>query len=322
MKELKILAVVVFFTLVTYWGVEPYAHHEMHKKVDANGAEIVVEGHGFTYPELKMPAGIKGDAAAGKALSAACVGCHSVKSQKIKAPMDAVTSASTYGVNPPDLSNAGAIYSENFLFNLMKNPAHALAVEHKFDAAKGKMHPMPPMAADDQSAANLVAWLRSIAPKIEEVTPKAAYENACGRCHAMRYLKWTQIGTSPKANVDIQTHQDIGKLEHEKKVAEYQGKLAAYMGKLPPDLSMMIRSRSEHFMETFIEDPQSQLAGTAMPRTGLNKEGFEKVMAYLEKSGDPSKPMRQAVGPWVLGFFAIFTLLAYLWKQSLWRELH
>jgi ubiquinol-cytochrome c reductase cytochrome c1 subunit len=54
----------------------------------------------------------------------------------------------------------------------------------------------------------------------------------------------------------------------------------------------------------------------------LTKEGYEKVEAYLEEIGDPSKPHREAVGPWVLGFFFIFTILAYLWKQAHWRDLH
>ena len=312
MKELKILAVVVFFSLVTYWGVEPFAHSQMHKHV---------EGEGFKYAEFKVDAS-KGNAETGKALIAGCVGCHSIDSQKMAAPMDAVTAAATYGVNPPDLSNAGAIYDEKFLVDLMKNPAHALAVEHKFDMAKGKMHPMPPMAGDDQSAADIVAYLKSIAPKAEEVTPKDAYENACGRCHAMRYAKWTQIGTVPKTKPNITTHQDIEKLQFDQKVATYQGSLAKYMGKLPPDLSIIIRARSKHFLETFVENPQSQLAGTAMPRVGLSEEGYAKVEAYLEEIGDPSKKKREAVGPWVLGFFFIFTILAYLWKQSHWRDLH
>jgi len=118
MKELKPLIVVVFFALVVYWGVEPFAHHAMHKKVDANGKEIVYKLNGFTYPSLKMPAGIKGNAENGKALSAACVGCHSIKSQNMPAPMDALASAGAYGVNPPDLSNTGAIYDEAFLLKI------------------------------------------------------------------------------------------------------------------------------------------------------------------------------------------------------------
>lgn len=34
MRELKILAVVVVLTLITYWGVEPFAHSQMHPHVD------------------------------------------------------------------------------------------------------------------------------------------------------------------------------------------------------------------------------------------------------------------------------------------------
>jgi ubiquinol-cytochrome c reductase cytochrome c1 subunit len=59
-----------------------------------------------------------------------------------------------------------------------------------------------------------------------------------------------------------------------------------------------------------------------MPRVGLSKEGYEKVNEYLREIGDPSKPARDALGPWVLGFFLIFTILAYLWKSSKWRDLH
>jgi ubiquinol-cytochrome c reductase cytochrome c1 subunit len=39
-KELKILGVVAAFTLLLYWGVEPFAHSQMHKHV---------EGHGLVY---------------------------------------------------------------------------------------------------------------------------------------------------------------------------------------------------------------------------------------------------------------------------------
>jgi len=40
MKELKIFGIVAAFTLVLYWGVEPFAHSQMHKHV---------EGHGLVY---------------------------------------------------------------------------------------------------------------------------------------------------------------------------------------------------------------------------------------------------------------------------------
>ena len=49
MRELKIFGVVAFFSLFTYYLVEPYAHHAMHAKYDAQGNEIEIESHGFVY---------------------------------------------------------------------------------------------------------------------------------------------------------------------------------------------------------------------------------------------------------------------------------
>jgi ubiquinol-cytochrome c reductase cytochrome c1 subunit len=170
------------------------------------------------------------------------------------------------------------------------------------------------MMSDNQQIADVVAYI--LAHKAGEVTPKEAYMEACVRCHAVRYGKLTQLGDTPAFKFEKDA------LAHKIKVIDEQDAVKAYMGKLPPDLSMIIRARSEHFMETFIENPQSQLPGTSMPRVGLNHEGYEKVKAYLTEVGDPSKEKREALGPIVIGFFILFSLLALLWKKSQWRDLH
>ena len=301
MKDFKILAVVIFFTLVTYWGVEPYAHSQMHKHV---------EFEGFKYADINA-SGVKGNAAAGKDKIAACAGCHGIESQGMKAPMDALASSAAYGVNPPDLSNAGAVFDEKYLVAFLQNPAHTAHAKPNFA--------MPPSASSAQDAADIVAYLKSIAPK--ELKPKEAFVTACGRCHANRYDGWTQIGDLPKGKENIKTGNNPELAEFKVKLAKYQDKLADYMGKLPPDLAIIARARSEHFLKTFVEDPQKVLPGTAMPRVGVTKESFEKVYAYLEETGDPSKPLREKTGPWVLGFFVIFTLLAYGWYKSQWKGL-
>ena len=311
-KEPIILAVVVFITLVTYYLVEPFAHGVMHKHVDSED---------FAYADL--PAISKtGDATNGKELimNAGCAGCHSIEAANMPAPMDAVMAAQSYGVNPPDLSNAGSIYDAKFLSDLIKNPAHALNVEHKFDAAKGQMHPMVAfygMGGDiDQEIADMVAYLQSIAVKAEDITPAMAFENACGRCHAVGYEKWTQIGTKPSFK-----HEKDG-LSFDVKVLEYQDSLKAYMGKLPPDLSMYIRSRGEHFISTLMENPQNHLAGTAMPRVGVTAHAAEKVIEYLEDAGDAKRHQRESVGKNVMIYIVIFAIFALLWKKQVWRDLH
>jgi len=315
-KELKIFGVVAFFTLLLYWGVEPYAHSQMHKHV---------EGHNFVYDgtddiaetskdkketkkafwaDVKKIAALKGDATAGEATFAICKGCH-------------MTGASNMGgVTPPSLEHAGALYDKNYLIALIKDPAIASNVDHKYP--NGTMtHPMgsiTTMVNQPQDIANVVAFLK--AKKAGEITPKEAFTDACSRCHAMRYAKTTQLGDTPK----FKHEKDA--LTHKIKVLDEQNALKGYLGKLPPDLSMIARARTEEFLKTFVENPQSQLPGTSMPRTGLSEEGYEQVNAYLNEIGDPSKPARDMAGPWILGFFVLFTILAYLWKSSLWKDLH
>ena len=311
-KESIILAVVVFFSLVTYYLVEPFAHHVLHKHVDSEN---------FAYADLPEVT-LTGDAANGQELvmgAGACVGCHSIDAAGVPASMEPQMAAASYGVNPPDLSNAGVLYDEKFLTDVIKNPAHALKVEHLF-ADGSKMHPMTQFYGGggdlDQEVADMVAYLKSIAAKQEDLTPKMAYENACGRCHAVKYENWNQMGTKPS----FKHKKD--ELAYDIKVLEYEDSLKAYMGKLPPDLSMYIRSRSDSFLRTFIENPQNHFAGTAMPRTGVTADTADKVIEYMKDAGDTKRHEREEVGKNVMIYIIIFAIFAFLWKKQVWRDLH
>lgn len=288
MRDLKILIIVMFFTGVVYWGVEPFAHSQMHPHVAPAD---------FAFSDL--PALEKtGDATQGAEdfMNAGCIGCHGVKSQGMDAPMDNQTAAETFGVVPPDLSTAGTLYNTNFLASLIKNPAHALKVEHKFsDERPFPMTSFYGLGGDiEQEVANIVAYLQSIAPK--EISQEQVFEDSCERCHSLKYEN--KFAKTPKDS------------------------LYKYMGTNPPDLSMMIRSKGEEYLATFINDPQKQLPGTSMPRVGLKKEYQEKVISYLEQAGDRKKSERDGLGVKVIGFMIIFTILAYLWKLKIWRDVH
>jgi len=289
MRELKILAVVIFFTAVVYWGVEPFAHSQMHPHVAPAD---------FTFKDLGVSAK-KGDATKGAEtfLSAGCIGCHSVSSQNMPAPMDNASASASFGVTPPDLSSAGAIYDKNYLAALIKDPTKALKVEHKFNETRP--HPMIAffgLGGDiDQEVADIVAYLQSIAP-VAPMDDKQVYADACQRCHDMKYDKL--MSTTDKTA------------------------LMAYMGTVPPDLSMMIRSKGKDYLTTFINNPQKQLAGTSMPRVGLTEKAQSQVVAYMEKVGDRKKAEREDLGYKLIGYMVLFTLLAYAWKVKIWREVH
>ena len=342
MRELKILAVVVALTLITYWGVEPFAHSQMHPHVSPanfnfaeadkesskegvekakkalaeaeksgiekaiNAAKNELEAKESFEKEInefwaanQEAITLKGDVANGEVLvTSNCNACHSIEAKGFPQIMDNVSASAAYGVTPPDLSSSGKIYSKDYLVAFIKNPALASKVSHKF--VDGKVHPMPGYDwMSSQEIADMVAYLESIAPN--EMTNKEIFVDACQRCHGIKYAdmqKGTMGAFTPNENIK------------------------EYMGKLPPDLSQYIRSRGASYLETFINDPQKQLEGTAMPRVGLTKDAQEQVVRYLEEVGDSKKEQREELGPKFLIYLVVFAIFAFLWKASRWRDVH
>lgn len=294
MRELKILAVVVALTLITYWGVEPFAHSQMHPHVAPAD---------FTFADIKETVtdvkALEGNVANGEVLvTSNCTACHSIESKGFPKVMDNASSSAAYGVTPPDLGSAGKLYDATYLAAFIRNPAIGSKVSHKF--VEGRVHPMPSYDwMQPQEIADMVSFLRDIAPK--EMTNKEVFADSCQRCHAIKYadMKGGSM-TAFTPNADIK----------------------AYMGKIPPDLSQMIRSRGHEYLETFINDPQKHLEGTAMPRVGLNQESQEQVVSYLEEIGDSKKAQREDLGPKFLIYLVIFAIFGFLWKASKWRDVH
>ncbi|MFV0482061.1 MAG: c-type cytochrome [Campylobacteraceae bacterium] len=287
MRELKALAIVIIFTVILYLGIEPFAHTKLNPHVAPAD---------FTFSDLSEVT-LVGDAKNGKeTFEMACIACHSLKADGYEPMLDDLSASEAYGVVVPDLSSAGLIYDARFLSDLIKEPAHALKLEHKFD--DDRPFPMTPfygLGGDlDQEVADMVAYLKSVAPK--EMSDKDVFVDACLRCHDMKYAKLF----SPTDKASLKT----------------------YMGMNPPDLSMMIRARSASYLETFINDPQKNLPGTSMPRVGLTKHSQEQVINYMESVGDSKKAERQKIGIYMMIFFVVFSVIAYMWKREVWKDLH
>ncbi|MGG7073885.1 c-type cytochrome [Campylobacter sp. 9BO] len=348
MKELKIFAIVVFLSGVLYWGIEPYAHSKLHvhtseanfdyskadeaqanhviqakkaalaaieatgdktkieaAKADIAKAEASLNEYVTFWNEIKAIDFTKGDAKRGAEtfLAAGCTGCHGIEAAGMPATMDAATASASFGVVPPDLSTSGSIYDEKFLAAVIKNPTLAVKLSHKFNDEKPfPMLPFFGIGGDiNVELADIVAYLKSVSEQYKKdsntISDAKLFEDACQRCHDNKYdNKYTLTN-----RVD----------------------LAAYMGSNPPDLSMMIRAKnSDNYLEKLINDPQKVLAGTSMPRVGLNKESTDRLINYLEKTGDSKKAQRESVGYGSMIYFLIFGIFAWLWKRKVWSELH
>jgi ubiquinol-cytochrome c reductase cytochrome c1 subunit len=292
MKEFKILAVLIALVGITYYGIEPYAHSVMHPEVAPAD---------FTFQDVKnVDTTIAGNATNGKALvEANCIACHAIDKAGYPAMMPNADAAASYGVVPPDLSQAGRIYDKNYLANFIFDPVTAMHLQHKYNPESGKAFPMPSYNwMSPQDIMDVVAYLQSVAVKVSEDKEghKATFEAACGRCHNMQY-----------AGFEATTPADV---------------IKTHMGATPPDLSQYIKSRGAHYLHSFVNDPQVLLKGTSMPRVGLTEKAQEEVIAYMEEIGDSKKAERESLGLWVILYSVVFAVLAYLWKRKIWEEVH
>ncbi len=374
MRELKIFLVVVVFTALVYWGVEPYAHSVMKPHVAPANFDYAAEDTAYAkgiiaekeialedakksndakriesaqkdldkakenlakveelWADVAKIDFTKGNAAKGKEFfNNNCFACHGVKEDDIAANI----TDSSLGVIPPDLSSAGVIFDEKFLAALIMNPALALKVDHKFGDAFIMTAYNSETSGDSEELANaniadVIAYLKEVGvkfeakengtikqeaelkySKIEDANEKSAlvekeiafakdkstFIEACGRCHDVKYDNFFTPSN----------HND----------------LANYLGSVPPDLSMMIRSRGEQYLHDFINNTQKLLPGTAMPRVGLTEDAQAKVVSYLEKVGDSKKEERESIGIYVMIFFVILSIFAIGWKRSVWSKLH
>ena len=316
MKDLKILLLLCVIVGVLYWGIEPLAHKVFYPKT---------EPADFEFSDLKnLPT--TGNVENGKQLVATyCASCHSVVKDGLEG-LSKEDAIAAYGIVPPDLSTAGAIYDSKFLANLIKNPVETLKLTHKFNDEK----PFPMIATDvsDEELGDIVAYLKSIgdealenqiiesdefktksqpinnsnlSPSAKEraiaslqndLKGKQVFINACSRCHSMNYDKVDAL---------------VSNVEN-------------YLGSKAPDLSMMIRSRNIDRLHVFINDPQKIILGTPMPRIGLNEDAQNALVNYMEKVGDSKKEERKTLGFIIIGFMLLMTIVAYLWKVKIWRN--
>lgn len=271
----------------------------------------------------------KGDANLGKEIfaSSTCIGCHGAEIDGLAMP---ITSSEGFGTIPPDLSSAGLIYDEKFLAALMINPSLALKINNVNFSMTPHISNEGTEEATRAEIAHIIAYFKELGARyaselennatavaqakfanfegseanklaliqkdLEFAKDKDAFIQSCGRCHDMKYDSFI----TPSNPNDLK----------------------GYLASIPPDLSMMIRSRGDEYLHNFINNTQKLLPGTAMPRVGLNEATQNKVVSYMEKVGDSKKDERESLGIYIMIFFVILSVFAIGWKKVIWAKLH
>ncbi|MHB8225196.1 cytochrome c1 [Acidithiobacillus sp.] len=179
----------------------------------------------------------------------------------------------------------------------------------------------------------------------------------CMACHSIKFMRYeflTQDLGMSKADVHKYIMLPTGSGFKGNMVSAMPTNMAhKWFGLPPPDLSQMVRYKSQDWVYTYLlsfyQDPKRPsgwnnhvFPNVAMPdvlapsggivneqgkvlRAGDEspqkfKEQVTDIVAFLRFVSDPSVVQRHDEGPWVLGLLALFTIFAYFLKKEYWKD--
>lgn len=178
------------------------------------------------------------------------------------------------------------------------------------------------------------------------------FTEVCMGCHSAKYLTYRNLMDYSQLAL---TREQVDELRGDKSlltglITELSPEdAAASYGKVPPDLSVIARGRRgggdyiysvltgyEHDPEGKIEDgnynvyyPGHRIA-MPDPLAWLDHDESETadleaqahaVASFLVYIGDPHQLERKAIGVWVMGFLILLTLVLYLLKKEVWKDI-
>ncbi len=339
MKEFKILLVLVFFTGVVYWGVEPFAHSQMHPHVSPADFNFVNGARDFEEERLKK--------AQEKLNSISDTKSKAYKTtqtylEQVKKQTSAVESFWSE-VEIIDVKKGDPIKGAETFLSAGCTGCHGLASQGMPTAMNDKdASESFGVAPPDLSTAGylydptfLAALIKKphLALHVEgkfndsRPFPMPEYMGSENLNQEIADIVAYLISIAPKKLSDKEVFVNACQRCHGVKYDKLQAKsahksLKAYMGSNPPDLSIIVRARSLDYLNKFINDPQKELPGTSMPRVGLSKKTQAQVISYLESIGDSKKEQREDLGFKIIAYFLLLSLFAIVWKISIWRHVH
>ncbi len=202
------------------------------------------------------------------------------------------------------------------------------------------------VASDDSSTVNFQTANNDVSDIGSLQRGARNFFNYCAGCHSLKYMRYNQMAE----DLDIEENQLIENLMFTQ--AATQDPITTSMlpsdgdrwfGKSPPDLSLIIRSRSADYVYNFLRgftiDKYSPtgtdnqvLPGTSMPnilwlvKEQLSHEEFDQfaldIVNFLDYVAEPIQLKRKNIGVWVILFLLIFLIFSYLLYKDIWKEVH
>ncbi|MFQ5581834.1 MAG: cytochrome c1 [Mariprofundaceae bacterium] len=178
------------------------------------------------------------------------------------------------------------------------------------------------------------------------------FTDICMGCHSAKYLSYRNLMDYSQLAL---TREEVDELRGDKSLLTGMTTdlapedAAESYGKVPPDLSVIAPGRRgggdyiyslltgyEHDPDGKIDDGNYNIyfpgGRVAMPdplawldheadETADLEEQARAVASFLVYIGDPHQLERESIGKWVMGFLILLTLVLYLLKKEVWKDI-
>jgi cytochrome c1 len=197
------------------------------------------------------------------------------------------------------------------------------------------------------AAANEVKLDESELPTDRAAMLRGAQEVAttCNACHGLKYIKYRDLlslGLESAKVDELRGAQPLDAVLQAQMPAD--AARASFNGVVPPDLSLMAAAREGggHYLYSYLtgyhnnekgELVNSVFPGTQMPdilgiagaadaqaRSEISNKAKD-ISAFLIWAADPHAAERRTLGYYVLGYVLIMTILLWVWKKRIWRDI-
>lgn len=184
--------------------------------------------------------------------------------------------------------------------------------------------------------------------------------NYCSGCHSLKQSRYSDIARDLKILTpqgDIDKNAILKYLNHVSdnpydavKTALDKSQAEQWLGKVPPDLSLVTRSRGPSWVAAFLKEftldenrpwgvNNKIMPNTAMPHALIDLQGYDAkgnllssehlayeqavhdLVSFLAYVGEPRALEREIMGKYVLLFLALMVLVSYLYYKSVWASI-
>jgi ubiquinol-cytochrome c reductase cytochrome c1 subunit len=181
------------------------------------------------------------------------------------------------------------------------------------------------------------------------------FVNYCLSCHSASLMRYERMGKDLGISEQLVSENLMftgGKVGELMKVATAPADAKEWFGTVPPDLTVIARSRGVDWLYTYLRSfyrDDSRNVGVnnlvfpdvGMPHVMWELQGWQEpvittglrtpqefdrdirdLVNFLDYMGEPAKHDRRALGVKVLMFLFVFLVLAYLLKREYWKDVH